>query len=158
MSLAESHVNLLDSIARNAVRLCEGKLCCLRHRRKGSALCLLCDIYNRVNHPMNEYQKHFVAARSTKASTAVGELALVIPRCRTHQFSRSFLPTAVVYGTCCRRARLEVALCSVKSAVNLCLLMASLEIYIYLCLFLLFYNLLRIMVLGPFWLIGYLFS
>ena len=35
---------------------------------------------------MNEYMKHLVAARNTRAL----ELALVIPRSRTDQFSRSF--------------------------------------------------------------------
>ena len=33
---------------------------------------------------MNEYLLHFVAARNTRASVALGELAVVIPRCRTH--------------------------------------------------------------------------
>ena len=49
-------------------------------------------IYNRVDHPINEYLNHFVAARYIRASAALGELALGIRRC---QFSLSFLPTAV---------------------------------------------------------------
>ena len=53
---------------------------------------------------MNEYLNNFVAARNTRASAALGELALVIPRCRIDQFSRPFLPAAGVCGTCCRRA------------------------------------------------------
>ena len=44
---------------------------------------------------MNEYMNHFVAARNTRVSTALGELALVIPCCRTDQFNRSFLLFAV---------------------------------------------------------------
>ena len=48
----------------------------------------------RVVHPMNEYLNHFVATRSTRASTALRELALVMPRCTTDQFTRSFLPAA----------------------------------------------------------------
>ena len=47
----------------------------------------------RVDHPMNECLKLFVAARNTKTSAALGELALVISRCITDQFSR-FLPAA----------------------------------------------------------------
>ena len=54
----------------------------LGHRRKVSALCLLYKIYHRAAHPLHEYLHHFVAARSTRASVALGELALVIPRCR----------------------------------------------------------------------------
>ena len=79
----ESHLGLLDSIVRSAERLCEGKLCCLGHRRKVSALCFLYKIYHRVDRPMNEYLNNFVAACDTRASAALGKLALVIPRCRT---------------------------------------------------------------------------
>ena len=59
---------------------------------------LLYEIYHRVNHPVNGYLNHFVAARNTTASTALGELALVISRCRINQFSLSFLPTSVRLG------------------------------------------------------------
>ena len=45
-------------------------------------LCLLYKIYHRVDHPMNEHLNNFVTARNTMASAALGELALVIPRCR----------------------------------------------------------------------------
>ena len=65
MSSTESHLGLLDSIVRSAERLCEGGLCCLRHRRNVSTLWLLYKIYNRIVHPMNEYLNHFVAARNT---------------------------------------------------------------------------------------------
>ena len=44
---------------------------------------------------MNGYLNHFVAARNARASAALGEFALVIPRYRTDQFSRSFLPATV---------------------------------------------------------------
>ena len=80
MSFTESHLGLLDRIFRSAERLCEGELCCLGHRRKVSALCLLYEIYYRVDHPMNEYLKHFVAVRNTRPSATLDELALVIPR------------------------------------------------------------------------------
>ena len=58
---------------------------------------------------MNNYLHNFVATRNTKTSAALGELALVILRCRTEQFC----------GTCCRRACLEGDnLSSFKSAIN----------------------------------------
>ena len=41
ISSAESHLGVLNSIVRNAERLCEGELYCLGHSRKGCALCLL---------------------------------------------------------------------------------------------------------------------
>ena len=50
------------------------------HRKKVSALCLFYKIYHRVNHPMKEYLKQFVAARNIRASVALGELTLVVPR------------------------------------------------------------------------------
>ena len=43
---------------------------------------------------MNEYLNDFVVARNTRASVALDELVLVIPPCRTDQFSLSFLPAA----------------------------------------------------------------
>ena len=94
MPSAESHLGLLDSIVRSSERLCEGELCCLRHRRKVSALRLHNKIYYRVGRPMNQHLNHFDAVCNTRASAALSELALVIPRCRNDQFSRSFLPTA----------------------------------------------------------------
>ena len=96
------------SIVYSAERLCEGEFCCLGHCRKISALCLLCKIYHRVDHSMNKYLKHFVAARNTRASAVLGELASVTPRCRTESFSTSFLPIAVRLS-CCHRACLVVA-------------------------------------------------
>ena len=82
-SNAMSHLHLLDSIVCSAERLCKGELCSLGNRKKVSASCLPYKIYHRVEYPMNEYLKHLVA------------MALVIPRCRSDQFSRSFLLAAV---------------------------------------------------------------
>ena len=95
MSSAKSHLSLLDCIVRSAERLREGKLCCLGHNEKGSALCLLCDIYHRAGHALHGYMYNFLAACNITASAALCELVLVIPRYRTDQFSRSFLPVDV---------------------------------------------------------------
>ena len=75
----ESHLGTLDSFVPGAERLCEGELCCLGHIRKISALCLLCKIYHKVDHPMNKYLKHFVAACNTRASAAVNDVDFVDP-------------------------------------------------------------------------------
>ena len=98
MSSAESHLGLLDSVVRSVEKLCEGELFCLEHRRKVTDLRLLYKIHHSVNHPMNEYLHHFVAVRNTRSSVALVELALVIPHCRTDQFSWSFLPAVVRPG------------------------------------------------------------
>ena len=78
MSSAESHLGLMDRIFCSAERLCEGELCCLGHGRMVGALCLLYEIYHRVDRPMNEYLSHLFAAYDTRALAAVGELALMI--------------------------------------------------------------------------------
>ena len=103
MPSAESHLSLLNSVGRSAERFCEGELCCFGHRRKTSVLCLLYKIYHRADDLLHEYVHHFVAARNISASAALCELALVIPRCRTDQFSRSF------FARCCA----AVELCTV---------------------------------------------
>ena len=95
MSSASSHLSLLDRVAPSAERFYEGELCWLGHRRKLSAMCLLYENYDRADLPLHEYLHHFVAACNTRASAALCELGLVIPRCRTNQFSRSFLPVAL---------------------------------------------------------------
>ena len=80
ISSAEFHLGLLDSIVRNAERLCEGELCCVGHKRYVGVLCLLYDIYHRVDHPKNAFFNNFVTIRNTGASATPGELALVISR------------------------------------------------------------------------------
>ena len=119
-------------------------------------MCLLYKIYRRVYHLMNKYLNCFIATLNTRASAALGELSLVIPSCRANQFSRSFLSAAV-----CLRNLLPSSvfsngsLRSFKRAINLCLLKAWLYLFslFSLLFFLLFYNLLGIMVLEPFWFI-----
>ena len=44
---------------------------------------------------MNEYLNHFIAARNTRSSAALGDLALVISRFKTDQLIGSFLPADV---------------------------------------------------------------
>ena len=94
----DSHLSLLDSVFCSAKVLCEGKLCCLGHRKKVSALRLLCKIYHRADHNLHKHLHHFVAARNTR-----GQAALCDPLCRTDQFNRSFLPV-----TCCHQMCLMV--------------------------------------------------
>ena len=74
---------------------------------------------------MNEKLNNFVAPRTTDDSTALGELTLVIPRCRTNRFSRSFLPATVrLWNLLLSCVFSGDTLSSFKSAMNLCLLRA----------------------------------
>ena len=110
MSSAEFQLSLLVRVCRSEERLRECEFCCLRHRRRGRAMCLLYNIYHRADHPCYKFLHHFVRARVTGASAALSKFALVIPCCRNDQFGRSFLPTADVCGICCRRVCFVVAL------------------------------------------------
>ena len=65
-------------------------------QKEGQCLVFLYKLYHRLNHLINEYLNNFVTVSNTRALTALGELALVILRCRTQQFSWSFLPAAVL--------------------------------------------------------------
>ena len=47
-----------------------------------------------MNHSVNGYLNLFVATLNAQASAALGEFVLAIRRCRTDQFSLSFLPAA----------------------------------------------------------------
>ena len=125
MSSEESHLRLLDSILRSAERSCEGELCSLENRRIVSALYLLYEIYHRADHRMNKYLKHLFVDRNTIASATLGKLALVIPRFRTDQFSRSFLPAANrLWNVLPSGVFSGDTLSSFKIAVNLCILRA----------------------------------
>ena len=91
------------------------------HRRKVSTLCLLYKIYHRVGHPINVHLNYFVAARNTRASAALDELALVNPRCRTDKFSQSFLPAAGrLWDLLPSGVFSSDILSSFKSAMNMC--------------------------------------
>ena len=73
---------------------------------------------------MNEYLHLFVVARN-RASAVLGELALVIPRCRTSQFSRSLLPAAAhLFNLLPSGVLSGVTLSSFNSTMKLCLLRA----------------------------------
>ena len=81
MSSAESHLSLLNRVVLSVERLCEGKLCCLGHRRKINALCLLYKIKHRADHCLHKHLHHFAAACNTMTSVVLCELSYVIQRC-----------------------------------------------------------------------------
>ena len=95
ISSAESHLSLIDSVVCSAERLCEGKLFRLGQRKRVSALRVLYESYHIADHLLHEYLHHLVVARNSRVAAALDELAVVISRCRTDQFNRSFLPAAI---------------------------------------------------------------
>ena len=131
--------------------------CCLWHRGKVSARVGSVRFFTeRTTHPLHEYLHHFIVACNTIASAALCELALVILRGRTDQFSWWFMPVAVrlcnllpsnVFSGC--------TLGSFMRAINYCLQRVYLIFpYFYFGFFLQFYSLPGIMVLYPFYFTG----
>ena len=62
----------------------------------------VCFIKFIIEWTMNKYLKHFVATLNTRASAVLGELALVMPRCRIINSVGRFCLLLFVCGTCCR--------------------------------------------------------
>ena len=91
---AESDLSLLNPVVRSGEMLCEGGLCFPGTERRSVPCVFFYEIYDRADDLLHEYLHHFVTARNTRVSAALCELVLVIPRCRTEQFSLSFLPVA----------------------------------------------------------------
>ena len=90
-------------------------------------------MYQRVEHPMKEYLNYFVTAHNTRTLAVLGELSLVIPRCRTDQFSRSSLPPACLCNLLLLGRFTGDTLSSLKSAMILCLQRASLDLFFIFC-------------------------
>ena len=95
---------------------------------------------------------HSICPSNTRASAALGKLALVIPRCR---INRRFSLLMRVCGTCYRLACKVVAPRALLRALETCAYggLSLSFLYLYFSLFLLFYSLFGIMVLGQFWFI-----
>ena len=54
-------------------------------------------IWSNPSHPLHAelHQQHFVPVRVTRAAIAAHTHAFEVPRCRTVQYSRSFIPWSV---------------------------------------------------------------
>ena len=128
--MRKSHLvllNILFAVQRDCVRA--NFVVWGTERRGGS--CDFSEIFYRVDHPMKEYLKHFLSAHNSRASAALIELAWVFPRCKTDQFSRSFLPAAVRLRNLLQWGVFSGGtLSSFKSAVNMCFssLLAAVQI------------------------------
>ena len=77
--------------------LCEGSgVGDLSHRRSVGLLSMLYKVCFNSVHPLGEsLPARFVPSRVTRATEALHEHALVVPRCRTEQYKRSFLMSGV---------------------------------------------------------------
>lgn len=97
MSAASSYLALLDRVVRHASRLCGGDIGCdLWYRRRVSALCVFYRIRVMMTHPVKElFPPLHVAGRNTRGALAAHSVTLAYPRCRSAQFSRTFVPACV---------------------------------------------------------------
>ena len=94
MSAATSYLGLLDRVVLKAVRLSDGLVVCeLVHRRHVAALCMYYNIYCNHNHALEAALPRVHApARFISLTVSVHSRYLNVPRCRTMQFDRSFVP------------------------------------------------------------------
>ena len=105
---------------RRTVALSEGEVKCdLLHRRKVASLCMFYKIFNNACHPVRlHYPNLLVPTRVTRRTAVMHDNVLVAPRCRTVQYTRSFVPACVTLWN-----NLDgVDLSSFKSSVNRALL------------------------------------
>ena len=97
MSVASTHLQLLDRVVRNASTISGGRIVCdLAHRRRVACMCMCYKILNRNGHPVKSlFPPCYVPARATRMALAAHAWSLQVPRVRTTQHSRSFVPASV---------------------------------------------------------------
>ena len=95
---ADCHLRPLDRVVRGAVELSGGLLKCdLQHRRSVASLCMFYKIATNPSHPLHQsLPGRFAPLRRTRQAVSLHEQALAPVRCRTEQFSRSFVPRSVI--------------------------------------------------------------
>ena len=86
---------LLDKVVCTAETLCESDLCCLELRHKVSALCMLYKIYSNEAYPLCSQLTLPVPVHTTYAAVAAHGCVLALPRVKTVQFRRTFVPATV---------------------------------------------------------------
>ena len=94
MSAAATHLHLLDRVVARASTLSGGEVRCdLGHRRKVAAMCMFYKIWSNNSHPVREFIPPIhVPGRRTRQAANMHALTLEVPRAKTHQFSRTFVP------------------------------------------------------------------
>ena len=96
-SALDSHLKLLDRFVRSARFLAGGVLeCNLAHRRSVAVLCMLFKIKSNPMHPLSgALPVPYVPARVTRGALVAHGHSFAVPRCRTSQYSRIFVPHSV---------------------------------------------------------------
>ena len=97
MSVATSHLSLLDRVVGQVSRLSGGIVSCdLWHRRKVASPCVFFKIDSLVDHPVRGlFPVQYVVRRPTRGALAAHSCSFEMPRSRTVQFLRSFVLSCV---------------------------------------------------------------
>ena len=96
-SAADTHLKLLDRAVSGA-RFLTGRVfeCDIYHRRSVAVLCTLYKIRRNPVHPLNgALPGPYVPPRVTRGALVAHRYTCAQPRCRTLQYSRTFIPFSV---------------------------------------------------------------
>ena len=93
-SVANTHLKLLDRVVRGASYLTGGVFECeLAHRRSVAVLCMLYKIRCILMHRLyGALPVPYVPVRATRSAVIAHRNTYAPPRCRTSQYSRTFIP------------------------------------------------------------------
>ena len=96
-SAAKCHLQLLDRQVYSVARLLnDHSFLSLCHRRRVAGLSMLYKVNSNSNHCLfSELPSASTIVRHIRAAAAANPLEFEVPRCRTSQFARSFLPGLV---------------------------------------------------------------
>ena len=96
-SAADTHLKLLDRAVSGARFLTGGVFECeITHRRSVAVLCLLYKIRCNPVHPLNgALPGPYVLVRVTRGALVAHRYTYAPPRCRTLQYSKTFIPFSV---------------------------------------------------------------
>ena len=96
-SAADTHLKLLDRVVSGACFLAGGVLICdLSHRRSVAVLCMLYKIRCNTKHPLcGTLPVTYVPVRVTPGALIAHRYTFALPRCRTSQYRRTFIPLSV---------------------------------------------------------------
>ena len=137
-SAADTHLRLLDRAVSGARFLTMDVFeCDISHRRSVAVLCMLYKIRCNPVHPLNgALPGPYVPARVTRGALVAHRYTHAPPRCRTLQYSRTFIPFSVFcWNNLANPVCDGVGLAGFKSRANASLLAKLLYPYYSLLLF-----------------------
>ena len=95
-SAADSHLKLFDRVVRSASFLAGGVLeCNLSHRRSVAELCMLFRIKSNAMHPLSGALTWSYVPALHRGALVAHRHSFAPLRCRTFQYSRTFVPLSV---------------------------------------------------------------